>query len=200
MIIPKNNVTKVYDKIAKWFDAHRSRELFEKAWLDQAIALLPKHPSVLDLGCGMGEPIIPYLLKNGFKVTGVDGSAELLSLAKGRYPEVEFILSDMRGLSLMKQYDMVIAWHSFFHLTQDDQRLMFTLFASHLKPGGVLLFTSGEEAGEIWGENGGEPLYHASLSQEDYKMLLNQNGFTLVNHKIADPDCGDATVWLAQKT
>jgi hypothetical protein len=45
----KNYVYKAYEKIADWYDEHRSRDLFEKTWLDKAIALLPKNPYVLDL-------------------------------------------------------------------------------------------------------------------------------------------------------
>lgn len=199
----KNNVYKTYDKIADWFDSHRSRELFEKSWLDKAMALLPENPQVLDLGCGMGEPIIPYFLGKGCVVTGVDGSAKLVALAKSRHPEVEFIISDMRGLDLGKKFNLVIAWHSFFHLSQDDQRAMFKTFTSHLKKGGVLMFTSGPEAGEVWGDNGGENLYHASLSPDEYRDLLKRYGFTLIDHTISDPKCGEATIWLAtlvQKT
>lgn len=194
----KSDVYKTYEKIADWYDEHRSRDLFEKAWLDKAIALLPKNPHVLDLGCGMGEPMVPYFLDKGCTVTGVDGSAKLIMLAKSRYPEVEFIISDMRSLNLNRKFDLVIAWHSFFHLSQNDQTAMFKTFASHLKPSGVLMFTSGTEAGEIWGNNSGEALYHASLSPDIYKELLKQHGFTVVDYKFSDPECGDATVWLGQ--
>lgn len=194
----KDNVYKSYEKIAGWFDEHRSRELFEKAWLDKALKLLPQNVQVLDLGCGMGEPIIPYLLKNGAKVTGIDGSTKLIDLAKSRLSEVEFIVSDMRGLELGRKFDLIIAWHSIFHLSREDQIGMFATFASHLKQGGALLFTSGEFAGEIWSDNGGEELYHASLSPHEYQDLLKQGGFELIERKISDPECGDATVWLAK--
>ncbi|WP_277592639.1 class I SAM-dependent DNA methyltransferase [Rickettsiales endosymbiont of Stachyamoeba lipophora] len=181
-----------------WFDEHRSRDLFEKAWLDKAIALLSKNPHILDLGCGMGDPIIPYFLEKGCAVTGVDGSAKLIALAKSRHLEVKFIISDMRGLNLAQKFDLVIAWHSFFHLSQDEQRAMFKTFTSHLKSGGALLFTSGTEAGEEWSNNGGENLYHASLSPVEYKEILKQHGFTVIDYKISDPECGYATFWLAK--
>jgi len=74
----------------------------------------------------------------------------------------------------------VIAWHSFFHLSQSDQRAMFKTFANHLNNGGILLFTAGPDAGEIWSDNGGENLYHASLSPDEYKALLKQHNFTLL--------------------
>lgn len=194
----KNNVYKIYDKISHWFDAHRSRELFEKPWLDKAITLLPENPEVLDLGCGMGEPIIPYFLEKDCVVTGVDGSEKLISFAKERYPEVEFIISDMRSLDLNKKFDLIIAWHSLFHLPQKDQRQMFKKFKYNLKDKGVLIFTSGSESGEVFSENGGENLYHSSLSPDEYKKILKQYNFKLIDHKISDPECCGATIWLAK--
>jgi hypothetical protein len=77
---------------------------------------------------------------------------------------------------------------------------MFKTFVSHLKSGGVLLFTSRPEEGEVWGDNGGENLYHASLSPNEYKKLLKLYGFVLVEYKISDPECGEATIWFARLT
>lgn len=194
----KDNVYKTYEKIANWVDEHRSRKLFEKPYLDRAIAYLKPGATVLDLGCGTGEPIGQYFVDAGFQVTGVDGSAKMLEIARSRCPKIRFILSDMRTIHLNEKFDCVIAWHSFFHLSQDDQKVMFTTFKSHLKTDGVLLFTSGPEAGEVWSDNGGENLYHASLSPDEYKNLLMEHGFALIQHKTSDPECGDATVWLAK--
>jgi len=194
----KNDAYKTYEKIADWYDEHRSRALFEKKWLDRATVLLQKNADILDVGCGTGEPIISYFLEKGFKVTGIDASEKMLSLAKARYPQVKFFLSDMRKLDLNKNFDLVIAWHSFFHLPQDDQRFMFKIFAEHLKKEGVLLFTSGPEVGEVWSDNGGENLYHASLAPDEYKTLLQQYGFILIEYKIEDPECEGASVWLAR--
>ena len=194
----KDDVYKSYDKIASWMDEHRSRVLFEKPYLDRVIAYLKPDATVLDLGCGTGEPIGQYFIDAGFQVTGVDGSSKMLEIAKSRCPKTRFILSDMRTINLKEKFDCIIAWHSFFHLSQNDQRTMFKTFVSNLKAGGVLLFTSGSEEGEIWGDNGGENLYHASLSPNEYKKLLKLHGFVLVEHKISDPQCGEATIWLAK--
>ncbi|MFN7038498.1 MAG: class I SAM-dependent DNA methyltransferase [Alphaproteobacteria bacterium] len=194
----KDNIYKIYDKIAIWMDEHRSRALFEKPYLDRAISYLEPDATILDLGCGTGEPIGRYFIDAGFQVIGVDGSTKMLEIARSRCPKIRFILSDMRTINLDAKFDCITAWHSFFHLSQDDQRAMFKIFVSHLKAGGVLLFTSGPEAGEVWSNNGDEMLYHASLSSDEYKVLLKQHGFTLIDHKIADPECGDATVWLAK--
>lgn len=194
----KNKVIAIYEKIANWFDMHRNRELIEKAWLDKAIALLPQQAHILDLGCGTGEPIGQYFTQRGFNVTGVDASTKMLEMARMRCPNTKFILADMRRLNLSEKFDCIVAWHSYFHLSQVEQHDMFKIFTNHLNPGGLLLFTSGQEAGEVWGENGGENLYHASLSPEEYRALFKQHGFIELDHIVEDPECGEATIWLIQ--
>ena len=178
----KNNVYKSYDKIAEWFDEHRSRELFEKPFLDEVVSYLKPGSKVLDIGCGMGEPIGKYFIDEGFDLTGTDASSELLDLATKRFPNNRFILEDMRKLNLNEQFDCLIAWNSLFHLPHADQRKMFSVFSRHLSPEGILIFTSGEVEGEIWSDNGGENLYHASLSIDEYKTLLEINNFEFIKY------------------
>ncbi|TIE05277.1 class I SAM-dependent methyltransferase, partial [Legionella pneumophila] len=114
-------------------------------------------------------------------------------------PDERWIVSDMRDINLQQQFDAILAWHSFFHLDHDSQRNMFKIFESHTKPGGVLAFTSGEKEGEVWSDNGGQQLYHASLSTKEYESLLKNSSFKVLVHKVCDPECGEATVWVAQK-
>ncbi|HAT1883616.1 TPA: class I SAM-dependent methyltransferase, partial [Legionella pneumophila] len=102
-------------------------------------------------------------------------------------------------LDLNEKFHAVIAWHSFFHLPHDDQRMTLKLLASYVDQNGLLIFTSGPEYDEVWSNNGGHDLYHASLSTEEYEQILIDNNFKVLAHKIRDPDCGDATVWVAQK-
>ena len=194
----RKNVFKVYDKIAGWHSENRDVGLIERSYLDKLIALLPSGGSVLDLGCGTGKPIMEYLLIKNLQVTGVDASCEMLKIARDNFPEVEFILQDMRVLNLTKRFNAIIAWHSFFHLPTTDQPAMFKLFEEHLSCNGILLFTSGPKNGEAWGMNGGENLFHASLDQKEYENLLNKHNFKVLEHVVKDPDCGYATIWMAQ--
>jgi 2-polyprenyl-3-methyl-5-hydroxy-6-metoxy-1,4-benzoquinol methylase len=193
----RQNVYKVYDKIAGWFAQNRYKGLMEKAYLDAIITVIPAGGSVLDLGCGTGEPILRYLLDNKLNVTGVDASHEMIAMAKTNFPKTEFILQDMRQLDIDRKFDAIIAWHSFFHLPVADQPEMFGLFAKHLNPNGLLLFTSGTEHGEAWGMNGGENLFHASLDASEYRDLLTSNRFEVLKHVVEDEGCGGATVWMA---
>ena len=62
------------------------------------------------------------------------------------------------------------------------------------------MFTSGPEHGEALGIFESEVLYHASLSPEEYRALLAENGFAVVRTIANDPDCTGHTVWLARRT
>lgn len=193
-----HNVFKVYDKIASWYAKHRDVGLIEKNYLDRVIDFLPNECKVLDLGCGTGKPILEYLQRKSINVTGVDASGKMLEIARSSFPMTEFILQDMRHLNLGKRFDAIIAWHSFFHLPVADQPAMFKVFQEHLNCNGILLFTSGYEQGETWGINGGENLFHASLDQKEYKDLLIKHNFEILDCVRRDPDCGYATIWMAQ--
>ena len=199
-------VYKTYEKIADWFDEHRSRELFEKPYLDKVLAQLKSGKKILDLGCGMGEPIAEYLINQGIKVVGVDQCREFIARAEMRFPNTRFLLADMRGLHLWDSYDncihekfdAIIAWHSLFHLNPAEQHAMFQTFEEHMNPGGILLFTSGPDAGEVWSDNGGEMLYHASLSPTEYRKLFENHHFEELLFTAEDRTCGGATVWMAE--
>lgn len=189
----------VYRRHAAGFDAHRGRQLFEKAWLDRFLALVPVGAPVLSLGCGAGEPVERYLAEAGHPVTGVDFSPEMLVLAKARMPQAEWIEADMRGLDLGRRFGGVIAWNSFFHLTRDDQRGMFAVFARHLLPGGGLMFTAGPGNGEVVGAVEGSPVYHASLAPSEYARCIEAEGLEVRGFLAEDPACAGHSVWLARR-
>lgn len=195
----KTKVYEVYEEIIDWFDDARTKSLMESEYLNLIVKTIPQEGSILDLGCGTGEPIAQFFIEKGFKVTGVDGSQKMIERCKTRFPSERWIVSDMREINLHQQFDAILAWHSFFHLDHDSQRNMFKIFESHIKSGGILAFTSGDEESEVWSDNGGQQLYHASLSTEEYNSLLKDSSFKLLVHKIRDPECGEATVWVAQK-
>jgi predicted TPR repeat methyltransferase len=192
-------IVDLYERHARAWDAKRGRRLMEAAWLERFAALVPAGGSVLDIGCGMGEPIGRHLAESGYRVTGVDTSETLIGLARQRMPEQMWRVADMRTLTLGQRFDGLLAWDSFFHLAREDQRRMFPVFAAHAAEGAALLFTSGPANGEAIGSFEGEPLYHASLAPEDYRALLAASGFEVVAHVAEDRACGGHTVWLARR-
>lgn len=196
----KDRIVGLYEAHAADWDRERGRDLHEAPWLERFAALLPAGGSVLDIGCGGGEPVARWFIARGFAVTGVDSSPSLVAMAAARFPGQEWIAADMRTLDLERRFDGLIAWHSFFHLAPADQRGMFARFAAHAGPGAPLMFTGGPEHGEAIGEWMGEPLYHGSLDPAEYRTLLAAHGFDEIGHELRDPDCGGATIWLAIKS
>ncbi len=194
-----NRIVGIYRRHAAAFDRDRGRDLVERAWLDLFVETMPAGRRVLDLGCGMGQPIAQYLVERDCGVTGIDTSSPLLQLARQRLPDQRWIEADMRGLDLGERFDGILAYDSFFHLTPEDQRGMFPVFAAHAAPGAALLFTSGPAHGEALGSFEGETLYHASLDPEEYRNLLADNGFAVLRHGVEDPECGGHTLWLAKR-
>ncbi len=195
------NILQIYDDIAAWFEQTRDCSLMEKPYLDQAITLsgAKAGSTVLDLGCGTAEPIAAYFIAQGLQVTGVDGATGMIDLCRRRFPEQHWLVGDMRTLDLSTPFDIVIAWHSFFHLTADEQRAMFPRFAAHLRSGGVLVFTSGSDENVVWGEMQGHKIHHASLSPAEYRALAAAHGLNVVQFSRDDVACGGASVWTMQR-
>jgi SAM-dependent methyltransferase len=197
-----DQIIDLYERRAHEWVGDRGREkvFIQKAWLDRFCALVKPGGTILDLGCGPGKPMAAYLLAQGFDICGVDSSPTVIALARIDFPEREWIVADMRRLSLGRQFDAVMAWDSFFHLNHDDQHRMFPIFRAHTKPRAPLLFTSGPQHGERVGKLRGEPLYHASLAPDEYRALFAADGFAPVTEKMEDPDCELHSVWLARRT
>lgn len=190
----------LYERHAHLWDAERSRSLPEHAWLQRFEALLPKGGSVLDIGCGAGEPIAGYFVRTGYQVHGVDSSPAMIERCRARFPDSTWDVADMRTLSLGRVFDGLLAWDSFFHLTRDDQRRMFAIFRAHAAPHAALMFTSGPSDGVAMGTFGGEPLYHSSLAPDAYRALLADSGFEVVANVFDDPETGGHSIWLARKS
>lgn len=191
-------IINLYQRHADDWDRERGRSLVEKEWLDRFLAILPPKPSILDIGCGSAEPIARYFIENGCDVTGIDSSLSLIGMCKDRFSDQDWMVADMRTLSLDRHFDGILAWNSFFHLCPDDQRQMFPIFRRHAGSKAALMFTSGPSLGEAIDTYQGEPLYHGSLDGDEYRSLLSQYGFDVVLHVVEDSTCGHQTVWLAQ--
>lgn len=190
-------VVDLYRRHAGAWAAARGAQLAERTWIERFAALLGPGATVLDIGCGSGQPIAAYLAGRGHHVAGIDSSPEMIALFRANLPGEAAEVADMRSLSLDRRFGGLTAWDSLFHLAPHEQRPMFPVFRDLALPGAPLLFTSGPGAGEAIGTLQGEPLYHASLGPGEYRLHLDRNGFDVVAHTAQDPDCGGHTVWLA---
>jgi SAM-dependent methyltransferase len=190
----------LYERTAgAWDEVRRGEPTHkERPHLETFAAGLPHGATVLDIGCGAGVPVARDLIAAGFAVTGIDSSPALISRCRERFADADWQVADMRALDLGRRFDGLLAWHSFFHLRADDQRAMFPIFAAHAAPGALLMFTSGPSAGIAMGEWQGEPLFHDSLAQEEYRALLAGNGFDVLSFIAGEPIAQGPSVWLSR--
>ncbi|WP_380052761.1 class I SAM-dependent methyltransferase [Falsihalocynthiibacter sp. SS001] len=198
MVMKPEDILPTYEAHGANFAATRSRSLYERRWLDRFLGFAPGR-NILDLGCGSGLPIARYLGERNRDITGVDGAKSMVEIFRKNLPNQEIIHADMRGLKLDRTFDGILAWNSFFHLSADDQRAMFPIFAAHSNPKAPLLVTTGPSEGEAIGSVDGAPVYHASLSPEAYAALFDEAGFDVIDFIPEDPDCAGHSVWLARK-
>lgn len=189
----------VYERHGHRYDAERGKHLFEQPWLSRFASYLPPQAAILDVGCGAGEPIARYFLQNGHQLTGIDFASSMIELARQRFPASQWQVADMRSFDLGQQFHGLIAWHSFFHLMPAEQPYTLARFAAHLHPGGAMLLTVGPAAGEVVGQVADEAVYHSSLSLDAYRQVLASLGMRVLSFVAEDPQCGDASVLLAQK-
>ncbi|MFY0546254.1 class I SAM-dependent DNA methyltransferase [Brevibacillus sp. H7] len=114
------------------------------SWLEQVWSRLGRPAQVIDLGCGTGSIAIP-LSKRGYRVTGVDLSAEMLAVAytkmKQAQTDVTWVEQDMRELSLPPADSVISLCDSLSYLTEEeDVQQTFQRVFEHLNPGGTFLF------------------------------------------------------------
>ena len=119
---------------------------------------LPKRAEILDLCCGTGQ-LTRLLTTYGYRVTGLDGSAEMLSYALENAPDAELIHADARSFKLPSSYHAVISvFDSLNHImTIDDLTKVFSNVFTVLRQDGIFLFDLNMEPGFrlTWEDNFG---------------------------------------------
>jgi len=102
---------------------------------------LPQNSAILDLCCGTGQLIQP-LIKAGYQVTGLDGSAGMLDYARQNVPQVTYLLEDARNFHLPEQFDAAFSTSASLNhiMTLADLTLVFRNVYQALRPGGLFVF------------------------------------------------------------
>jgi len=192
-----NNQGKSYDKIADGFAKMRDSFNTEQKYLDALISYIPEKSHILDIGCGSGFPIADYFINKGFQVTGIDGSQELLNIAKKKCPKMRALYGDVRTIEFNETVDAIVEWWCLFHIPKPDHEHMIARFAQWLKPGGILEFTSGDSEHESIDSNMlNQELHFYSLAPNVYEKYLKKYGFEIL---LKESDQEHHLVWIAKK-
>jgi SAM-dependent methyltransferase len=144
------NTASLYDAFAYIYDLQHSAFLDDlPMYLHLARGAGPAD-AILEIGCGSGRVMLP-LAEAGFRVVGVDESAEMLRIAERRLrasrhipaDRWSLVHADARRLQMNEsaRFSMaLIALNTFLHnLVRDDQLATLRAVRSHLLPGGLLV-------------------------------------------------------------
>jgi len=139
--------------VKKWFNRSEQVDYYSQEWDEgptiaelHLLNALPVSGSVLDLGCGTGR-ISYYLAKQGYRVTGVDVSEALLSVASNKAVEckydISFILADSLTLPFENEtFDILIAFKLLCYIPTEKLRHQFlNELYRVLKPNGTCVMT-----------------------------------------------------------
>jgi SAM-dependent methyltransferase len=132
-----------YDALADEFMSGRSTSLVGASTVRAWARGLERGASVLDLGCGHGEPITRALIDCGLDVYAIDASPNMTTAFASRFPWADVACEPVQESSFFgRTFDAIVAWGLMFLLSADDQELLIRKVGKALKPGGRFLFTA----------------------------------------------------------
>ena len=194
----------VYDGFACYFDRYWGRSFFDdlRPVVEQCfLPLLPASGAVLDLCCGSGR-LSHWLTVRGFEVSGVDGSEEMVRLARKNAPRASFRVADVRRFCEPESFDGVVCtFDSLNHLASGDDLLtVFQNVARSLRPGGLFFFdmnldegfrASAPETSSIVAED------HACITESVYDSRSRRGCSTITLFRLEDGNWrrSDVEVW-----
>lgn len=106
--------------------------------------VVPPRPEgwrLLDLACGTGR-VTAELVRLGHRVTGVDRSAAMLSVARRRVPEATFKRADLRRFRVPEPVDACLCLYDSLNYLPDAEalRAAFHRVRGAVRAGGVFVF------------------------------------------------------------
>lgn len=144
---PKRVVREGYNELSRLYRGDSKDDGNYPRWVEALDKRLPRQATVLDLGCGNGIPVSQLLVAAGHLVTGVDLSDVQIERARALVPGATFLREDATDLELPPaSLDAVVSLFALIHVPLDEQPGLIAKLARWLKPGGILLATTGHTA------------------------------------------------------
>jgi cyclopropane fatty-acyl-phospholipid synthase-like methyltransferase len=183
---PRQVVERGYDQVAhEYARLEEESEWPRMRWLRKLLNRLEPGSSVLDLGCGSGEPADVEISKE-HQVTGVDISRTQINLARQNVPTGHFLHGDA-GLAEFppSSFDAVVSFYTLEHIPREEHRAVLRRINNWLRVGGLLLISI--EAGDyddvvdVWL---GVPMFISCYDPETMKQMVTEAGFELLETAI----------------
>jgi SAM-dependent methyltransferase len=170
------SVPAAYDAFAWFYDRYWNEEfhslafpILERIWLPR----LKPGARVLDVCCGTGY-LAGLLAQRGFRVAGVDASAQMIGYARQNVPSARFYVGDAADFRAPGRFDAAVSTFDSLNHVIGLERLesVFRKTAAALQPGSTFAFdVLFEEAYQThWGE-------HFALVRDDHVLVITGAGY-----------------------
>ncbi len=166
----------LYDDFAWFYNRYWNEEfhslafpLLERIWLPR----LPRKGRILDVCCGTGY-LAGLLTARGYRVTGIDASAQMIAYARKNVPTAAFQIADASQFRVLGKFDGAVStFDSLNHiLTEEALQAAFKRTAAALKPGAPFAFDMLLES--AYQTNWTDAF---SLVRDDHLLVLSGSGF-----------------------
>ena len=161
-----NETIDYYDKNAEAF-ASGTADIEFSTMQDLFLSFLKEGASILDFGCGSGRDM-SYFLQKGYRVTALDGSAELCRIAEEK-TGIPVIQMDFNDFDEQDRYDGIWACSSILHLPKRELKNVLVHMEKALHNDGII-YTS-FKYGDFSGMRNGR--YFTDFTEDTFNMFVS---------------------------
>lgn len=197
---PIEMVQRGYDHLSHRYRGDDDAPAEYTAWLTDLQHRLPPGADVLDLGCGCGIPVAKTLADHGHRVTGVDLSAVQIARARQLVPNATFLHADATTIAFADSaFDTVVCLYALIHMPLETQPQLLHRIATWLRPGGILLATTGTQAWTGTEDNwlgGTATMWWSHADANTYRTWITQAGLNIDSeHFVPEASSGHQLFW-----
>jgi cyclopropane fatty-acyl-phospholipid synthase-like methyltransferase len=184
-----------YDEIGARYHDWSHRSATRRKYVGRVLDRLPPGSTVVDLGCGPGDPAT-RLLSERHHVLGVDLSAAQLRLARRLAPSAALVQADVCAFELARgSVDAVVSFYVLGHLPAGSHAPLVASIARWLRPGGLLLTSAPLSAQEgVEPDWLGVPMFFGGIGRQATEQAVAAAGLDLESVEEVPEDEGNGRV------
>jgi len=143
--LSSNSFNKPYSNIAQYYDILMKEVGYDK-WIEYIMDTIDlfniKATPMLDLTCGTGNSILPFVKRKKKPLLGVDNSIEMLKVAKEKDPNVTLVQANAMRLPFSNHFNLVLSMFDSLNyiLKLDNLIEAFSSVKEALRDGGHFIF------------------------------------------------------------
>lgn len=165
----------IFNRYARYYDIFYKNKRYKKeiVYLEQLFKKYRKAKTrtILDVGCGTANHMIP-LIENGYRVTGVDVSPQMLKIAAQKLHQrgfkADLIAQNSQAFTINRKFDAVVCLFSVINYAAANGDLLRTLknISAHMKKGSIFIL-------DFWNANAVENYYSPRKTKDFHKNGIN---------------------------